>query len=301
MKPKFPFDMTKNETPKINKKKMEKAYKVSSKLVRDRLIQEDEMNAERLKKISESDIIVIKGTYDHIHLVLQSSGIPFTEITEDQLLNVELNPKQTIFVNCASNNKPEVARKLSTFVRDGGLLITTDWALKYILEVGFPGYVKYNMRATADEVVRIEVLDRENPIMKGFLDEEKDAEPMWWLEGSSYPIEIINKEKVKVLVRSKELGEKYGADPVIIHFEYGNGNVYHMISHFYLQRTETRSEKQKSSAKEYAMKKNASLETISEFEELEDLDYGTVQSATTSSEFINRMIIEQQKKYEKEK
>lgn len=78
----------------------------------------------------------------------------------------------------------------------------------------------------------------------GFMDQEKDASPVWWLECSSYPIEIINKGKVKVLVRSNELKRKYQHDPVIIMFEWGKGVVYHMISHFYLQRSETRTQKQ---------------------------------------------------------
>jgi len=77
----------------------------------------------------------------------------------------------------------------------------------------------------------------------GFIDQEKDASPVWWLEGSSYPIQILDK-KVKVLVRSDELKRRYKHDPVIVSFEYGEGIVYHMISHFYLQRSETRTQKQ---------------------------------------------------------
>ena len=39
----------------------------------------------------------------------------------------------------------------------------------------------------------------------GFIDQEKDAAPVWWLEGCSYPIQVLDKERVKVLVRSDEL------------------------------------------------------------------------------------------------
>ena len=78
----------------------------------------------------------------------------------------------------------------------------------------------------------------------GFIDQEKDAAPVWWLEGCSYPIQVLDKEKVKVLVRSDELKRRYKDDPVIISFEWGKGIVYHMISHFYLQRSETRTKKQ---------------------------------------------------------
>ena len=80
-------------------------------------------------------------------------------------------------------------------------------------------------------------------IFPGFIDQEKDAAPVWWLESSSYPIEILDK-KVRVLVRSDELKRRYKHDAVIISFEWGKGVVYHMISHFYLQRSETRTKKQ---------------------------------------------------------
>jgi hypothetical protein len=45
-------------------------------------------------------------------------------------------------------------------------------------------------------------------------------------------------------VKSDELKRKYKHDPVIVSFEWGKGIVYHMISHFYLQRSETRTKKQ---------------------------------------------------------
>lgn len=67
---------------------------------------------------------------------------------------------------------------------------------------------------------------------------------MWWLESTSYPIQILDKKKVKLLVRSDELKRRYKHDGVIVSFEWGKGIVYHMISHFYLQRSETRTKKQ---------------------------------------------------------
>ena len=44
----------------------------------------------------------------------------------------------------------------------------------------------------------------------------------------------------KVLITSRELGEKYGERPVAVWFRWGEGDVFHMISHYYLQRTEER-------------------------------------------------------------
>jgi hypothetical protein len=289
----------KNQDNKPGEAKMGAAYKLASSLVRDRLEKEDEENIEILDTMNESDVLVVEGQYDHIHLVLKHSNIPFMRVQPNQFDDLDLRPDQTIFVNCAGSFPDQMNRKLAGFVADGGQLITTDWALKSVIEQAFPNTVRYNNQPSADEVVRIEILDRDDPILSGFLDEE--ADPVWWLEGSSYPIEVLDEDNVKVLVRSKELGEKYGQDPVIINFDHGNGTVYHMISHFYLQRTETRDAKQKDKASVYSSMKGASKATQAMWEsaekEMPDLDYGSVQSANTSSEFVSRALLKQKKKY----
>ena len=58
-----------------------------------------------------------------------------------------------------------------------------------------------------------------------------------------------------VLVQSKEVKERYGESPVFTSFDYGRGKVYHMISHFYLQRTETRTERHRRSSASYMEEK----------------------------------------------
>ncbi|MCH8907986.1 MAG: hypothetical protein IH840_12935 [Candidatus Heimdallarchaeota archaeon] len=283
------------------KDRMNVAYKLASQLVKDRLETEDKENMDILNELQSDDIIVIEGTYDHIHLVLKNSGLPFKRIQPSELQGIKLRPDQTIFINCAGTFPPEMTRKITVFVADGGQLITTDWCLKSVIEVSFPGKVKYNGKSTSDEVVRIEVLEKEDSILKGFLDEE--ADPQWWLEGSSYPIRIIDKKAVKVLVRSKQLSEKYEAEPVIISFEHGKGSVYHMISHFYLQRSETRDAEHEMKASEYASMKGVSIATQKMFEDAEgeiaDLNYGVVQSAGTSTEFVSRALLKQKKKFRK--
>jgi hypothetical protein len=277
---------------------MKKAYNLANELVRERLAQESSENIDILNNVGTSDIIVVQGTYDHIHMVLESLKIPFVSISPAQVMQVELKPHQTVFVNCASGFPEDAARKLATFVNQGGQLITTDWALKNVLEVAFPNTVAYNGKATADEVVRIEVLDKSDDIITGFLDEK--ADPVWWLEGSSYPIKVLDAKKVKTLIRSKELKEKYGEEAVIVRFEHGEGVVYHMISHFYLQRTETRDKKQTASAGEYFKDKGASSKNIKIAEDA-DVSYGEVQSASTSADFVSRAILNQAKRVRQRK
>lgn len=273
-------------------KKMLEAYKVSGKIVMSRIMEEDAANRQILENITESDLVVIDGDFDHIHLVLSSLELSFIRVTHDDLSSVELKPSQTVFVNCASSFPPVQARRLAAFVAKGGQLITTDWALKYVLEVGFPGYIGGNGRYTVDDVVGIDVVDKDDPVIKGFLDEE--TSPVWWLEGISYPIRVINRNKVKVLVRSEELKEKYGEEAVLVRFEHGKGVVYHMISHFYLQRTEVKDVKQESKAEKYIIVKGGA-KNKDLLKQAAHLNYGEVQAANTSAEFIMRAVINHKK------
>lgn len=124
-------------------------------------------DVEILDSVKDTDIICVRGTYDHIHLVLEAIGIPFAHVSPESLLRMELKPEQTIYVNCPSSFPKEAALKLQKFVSEGGQLITTDWALKHVLEVAFPGTVKYSGTGTGDEVVAVEIVDKEDEVLKG--------------------------------------------------------------------------------------------------------------------------------------
>jgi hypothetical protein len=272
---------------------MTEAYELANEMVREKLNKEDKANIRILDDLTKNDIVVVNGTYDHISQVLTSLKIPFAQIDQYQLIQADLKPHQTVFVNCASDFPVDAARKLATFVEAGGQLITTDWALKNAIEVAFPNTIAFNNTTTADEVVRIEVVDKQDSVVLGFLDEK--AAPVWWLEGSSYPIKILNKERVKVLIRSNELKEKYGDESVVVRFEHGRGTVYHMLSHLYLQRTETRDKRQEATASDYFADKGASEKTKQKAAG-SNVTYGQVQSANTTSDFVSRTIIKQKKK-----
>lgn len=272
---------------------MDEAYRLANEMVREKLAREDTENIRILDGLKTSDVIVVDGSYDHIHNVLESLKIPFARMGQRGLLKAKLEPHQTVFVNCSASFPDGAARKLAAFVAAGGMLITTDWALTHVIEAAFPNTIAYNRVPTGDDVVRIEVTDKKDSLLSGFLDEK--AAPVWWLESSSYPIKVLDKERVKVLIKSAELKQKYGEEAVVVSFDHGKGTVYHMISHFYLQRTETRDQRQTLAASEYFKDKGASSEKIRKAEATK-VTYGEIQSANTSADFVSRMIIKQKKK-----
>ncbi len=278
---------------------MKDSYEVSSWYAKAKLRNDEPEMAAALDKVEASNVIVVQGGYDNCEFVLRLADIPHVVINEHAAETVNYRPDQTVFINCPGDIRDKAIRKLVTFVREGGLLITTDWALQNVLEKGFPDKVKYNQKPTGDEVVRITVKDPDNPIVKGFL--EADGEPLWWLEGSSYPIEILDKKNVKVLVYSNELKAKYGESPVIVEFEHGDGKVIHMISHFYLQRTETRDKKDKMAASTTVEGKYYEMAPEAMKEKFKSVDTASFKSSQSSVDFIQKNIAAQKMKSLKKK
>jgi hypothetical protein len=141
----------------------------------------------------------------------------------------------------------------------------------------------------------VEVVDKSSKVLEGIF--QAGANPIWWLETSSYPIKILNEKEVKILVNSKEMKEKYGESPIVILFNYGNGGiVLHITSHYYLQRAELRTKRHQKSAKEYVMSEMGFTKKESAMKELDNISLGEAESAYSTTQFISNVIIEQQKK-----
>ena len=213
--------------------------------------------------------------------------MPYRAIQSGSLGQVELRPEQLLVINCPGELAPAEIIQVRDFVAAGGSLFTTDWALRNVIEPAFPGRIEYNDRPTTDDVVGIEVVDSDSPYLQGVLDSDDD--PQWWLEGSSYPIRVLDPERVRVLIRSGELGEKYGECAVAVVFEFGKGEVFHMISHYYLQRTELRNDRHAMSAEDYASEKGVKF-SADMSEMARNLKLGEVEAAATSARLFANII-----------
>jgi hypothetical protein len=281
-------------------KDMQQAYKASSKILEKRMQKERPLDLEILKKVDESSIIIVAGVYDKIELVLDLINIPYVLIQPGDFDKIKLRSDQILIINCPGEIT-EGLSKIKDFVKKGGFLFTTDWALLNVLEKIFPELVRYNKKPTADDCVRVEVVDKSNKFLEGLF--QGEADPIWWLESSSYPIEILDSDKVKLLVTSREMKEKYGEAPIVITFDYGDGGtVLHMTSHYYLQRSELRTKRHKSTAKEYLVSEMGfSDKEADDIEELDGLSLGEAENAYSTTQFISNVIVEQQKKVKKRK
>jgi len=251
------------------------------------------LDAEALGSLQAADIVVVPGTYDHVENVLEALEMPFQLVNPSQVGRLALRPEQLLIVNCPGSLTPGGISKVRRFVRDGGSLFTTDWALRNVIEPAFPGFVEYNERPTADDVVRIEIRSAENPFLRGVMDGADD--PQWWLEGSSYPIRVLDKKNVEVLLTSKELEGKYGEAAVAVQFAFGKGEVFHMISHYYLQRTELRSQRHSMGASSFAAEKGY-VPDEQDALVLAGLSVGDVESAYSSSRLFSNIVADKKRR-----
>lgn len=281
--------------------RMQKAYKAASKLSQKMMEKENPEDLKFLKDVKDSDIIIVRGQYDHGEVIFELVNFPYSLISTDEVAKIELRDDQILYINCPGYIPERGLERIKSFVQNGGMLVTTDWALTNVLEKIFPSHVKYNQVASADDVVRVVFEKVDDTFLQGLLD-PKD-EPVWWLEGSSYPIQILDEKNVKVLVSSKEMKEKYGESPIVITFEVGEGKVYHMTSHFYLQRSETRTKRHTGAGTSYAMQKGVAMDAFSaeEAEALGSTNVAEVEAAYTSVQSVSNIVLEQKKRVAKRK
>ena len=266
-----------------------RAYAAGARISKEKMAREAPLDAAALAAVESADIVVVEGSYDHVELVLDALELPYQRVSPARLDEIPLRAEQLLVVNCPGSVSRAALERIRRFVEAGGSLFTTDWALRHVIEAAFPGMLAYNERATADDVVRIEVCDHDNPFLTGVMDGRDD--PQWWLEGSSYPIRVLS-PAVSVLITSRELEGKYGEAAVAVSFPWGKGEVFHMISHYYLQRTELRTARHAANAAAYAEEKLLKLPA----EMVDGLALGDVESASTSARMLANLVASKKRK-----
>jgi hypothetical protein len=264
---------------------MQDAYASAGRSYRRYLSQRSPLDAERLARLQRSDVLVVRGCYDHAERVLAALELPHDSVDPGLVSRLELRPSQTLLVNCPGNLDPAALEAVRAFVFAGGRLVTTDWALPNLIQPAFPGYVEYTGRPTADDVVSVEITEPGRAFAAGLLDPED--EPCWWLEASSHPIRVLDPAHVDVLITSPEMGERYGEPAIAVRFRSGKGTIYHVVSHYYLQRTETRTARQRSNAGDFLLGKGIPR---CQSAVRDDQLAGEVEAAWASVGFLGRVL-----------
>ena len=211
-----------------------KSEAAAADLLHRRLQNESPEDAALLRSVHGKLVVVVRGSMDHIENVLRAARIEHTLIAPQEVAGYPLKSSMVLMVNCPGVMPDEGVQRIARFVRAGGLLYTTDWSLKNVVEKAFPGTIAHNGRSTSDELVPV-TIDHEGDNLMSRMLLRKSARPQWWLEGSSYPIKILDRKRVEVLAHSDEMRIRYGAAPVVVRFRWEDGEVIHVVSHFYRQ------------------------------------------------------------------
>jgi hypothetical protein len=195
------------------------------------------------RTLARTDLLVVDGSFDKIGRVLAALKLPYIQVTPSALAQPgapDLDQHKVIFWNCGeplpARQAQMVARRIRTFVKEGGYLFTTDWGIASVLEEAFPGYVTSSgARAPMQEmVVRIEPAPGQgrHPLLEGVFQAGSDGR--WWLEQASFDLIVRKPQDVTVLIESPDLEQLFGRSPAVAAtFAFEKGRVLHVLGHYY--------------------------------------------------------------------
>jgi len=228
--------------------------------------------------------------------VLRAVEVKHVVIPPSLLDRLDLLPTQTLMVNCPGQLSPAAIKKVHDFVARGGYLVTTDWAIN-VTAKAFPGTIEHNGQRTPNDVVSVTTHDASEPLlshMKALKDQ-----PRWWLENASFPIRILDRQKVRVLMSSDEMKKKYGEGAVVVAFRFGDGKVLHMTSHFYLQQARLLVASEKRAGSAFAKDVGLSDADVAAMKKKgvnpDDVRAGEVTSAYSMQQMSTNLLVEKQR------
>ena len=186
-------------------------------------------DAETLRR---AEVVVVRGSADHMEQVLRRAGMRFAVVDPADLPQLPLHNQQVLMVNCTGEMSAPARERVRRFVNAGGFLYTTDHAVANLLQVAFPGYVKFNGKTTEEVIFPMQTSGDRGLLAKI----GTSGHPRWELAGGGYLFDVVDPQKVEVLMKSKEVAERYKSSGVIgVRFKVGDGQVIHASGHFYTQ------------------------------------------------------------------
>lgn len=203
--------------------------------------EEDKNQREQLQKTeSEGRLLTINGCYDYWENVIPYLRVgtkdlvqPLTSLSE---LPAPLDSYHLVAIGCpGKENSIEVLDCIFEFLRDGGFVLTTDHCMGNILappieEGGWLGPNLVRMPGSTSGLVEIEADNDDHPLLKGL-----PVKFSWNIAGGSHLIEVVDPDKIEVLLYSPELKEEKSQGAVMFVTQVGKGTLVHFLSHAYAQ------------------------------------------------------------------
>lgn len=188
-------------------------------------------SSDRMARIRAAEVVVVRGSADHMEHVLQRAGVTFELAGPEEVAQLPLHGQQVLMVNCTAQLPPEGRERVRRFVRAGGFLYTTDHAVQNLIEPVFPGFLRYT-RSSTEEVFPMELVGTDRGLLQHLA---TDGKPRWQLAGGGHLFEVLAPQRVDVLMRSAEVAKRYGHGVLGVRFRVDDGMVVHVTGHFHTQ------------------------------------------------------------------
>ncbi|MCA9668105.1 MAG: hypothetical protein KC503_21050 [Myxococcales bacterium] len=276
---------------KLGSRRMRRANRFAARILRQRMQRRRPNDLRLLREAAAADVIVVRGSYDRVQDVLRAVKVKHVVVPPRLLPRLPLFSTQTLMINCPGRLGAAGVRKVRHFVRTGGHLVTTDWALTVVARA-FPGTITRGGRNTKNDVVKVKFLDYKNALLKHA--RAAKVAPRWWLETGSYPIRVLAPRKVKVLITSNEMKRKYGAAPIAVSFRFHDGKVLHMTSHFYLQQAKLRGRRERAKGSAFAKAAGLSSAQVARLKKqgLEKVRAGALNAAYAMQQVTANVLVD---------
>jgi HEAT repeat protein len=179
------------------------------------------------------DVVVFKSRGDHIEQLLERLKIAHRATEKGQVLPCGMHPEAIFVANCTGELAPTDVEPLDWFVRTGGSLFGSCWALSETIGRLHPGVMQ--MAVTKDQVldnVRALPVRADSPLLTGVF--PPSVVPIYHLEGS-HLIQVMDPERCDVLIDSPDAAERWGCGNLAAWFFSGHGVLFDSANHFDLQ------------------------------------------------------------------
>lgn len=179
------------------------------------------------------DVVVFKSRGDHIEQLLEELKIGYRATEQGKVLEAGMHPEAIFVSNCTGELAPTDLKPLTWFVRTGGSLFGSCWALSETI-----GRIEPNVMQkaqTKDEVlddVRALPVRGESPLLTGVF--PPSVVPIYHLEGA-HLIQVLDQERCEVLIDSPDAAERWGCGNLAAWFFCGHGVLFDSANHFDLQ------------------------------------------------------------------
>lgn len=181
------------------------------------------------------DIVVLdtrKGG-DNIEELLERLTIDHRLCEGGEVPSAKLHPFAIFVANCAGEIQGDDANRLEWFVRTGGYMFASCWALTETIGKTFPGIAsQHPTGGQVLDVVDAEALPRSGRFLGGVF--RKGTRTRYVLEGS-HLIRVHDPERFEVLIDSPECAARWGEGNLAGWFTVGHGLVFDSANHFDLQ------------------------------------------------------------------